>query len=94
MREVKTFEGETVLERFKAMEQDGINEENVLDFFGSENSRYMALTMSGMVNIDEYREFYSYFSERHRLNMLFSKVFRDNWEQEPIIIRVGRDSMP
>ena len=90
MRDVKTFEGATVLDRFKAMELDGINEENIEDFFGAENSRYLAMNMAGMINADEYRDFYKYFSERHKLNLLFDKVFRENWEQEPVIIRVGK----
>lgn len=90
MRETKTFAGKTVLDRFKSMELDGINEENILDFFGAENSRYLAMNMAGSVDADEYKDFYKYFAERHRLNLLFDRVFRENWEQEPVIIRVGK----
>ncbi|MBO6241967.1 MAG: hypothetical protein J6O61_14270 [Butyrivibrio sp.] len=92
-REVKTFEGETLLDRFKSMEKDGITEENIIDFFGGENSKYLVLNMMGGVNEDEYREFYKYFSERHKLNQLFPKVFKENWDQDPVIIRVGKSLM-
>ena len=88
MRELKHFEGETVLERFKSMEKDGVNAENIEDFFGAENSMYLALNMVGRVDLDQYKEFSRYFNVRYCQSKLFLDVFDDVWGQKPLILRL------